>query len=496
MKQGLFLLLILIGLSLNVRAEKVYDFNATCQAAYAEITKLKIAEGTKLLNEAKKQNPDNLIPYMLEGYIDFFELFFNEDPKEYNLRKDNFIKRQDAYDAGPQNSPFYRYCRAVNMLQRASVRIKFGERFGAVFDFKKGYSLIKENQKKYPGFLPNNLVYGPLQVVMGTVPDGYKIYTSLFGMKGSIKEGMQLMRSFINSNDYMAKLFYNEAVFYYAYLSFYIENKPDEVIKFVQDKKLDMVNNHLFAYLGTNLGINSKNAVFAKSVMQNRNTSPAYMSTPVWDFEMAYAKMYHLELPEAVASFNRFLKNFKGRFYVKDALLKLSWCYYLQGDSLKAELTRQQVLKQGSTDSDADKKALRDARSGIWPDKTLLKARLLSDGGYNNEALTILSSKTKSQFSSSTNQLEYVYRMARIYDDLGKDTEAIQWYLSVMKLGTGMKEYYAARASLQIGYIYEKRGQKALAKSYFQQCIDMDDHEYKDSLDQRAKSGIARCNGE
>ena len=125
-----------------------------------------------------------------------------------------------------------------------------------------------------------------------------------------------------------------------------------------------------------------------------------------------------------------------------------------------------------------------------------MKARLLSDGGYNNEALTILSSKTKSQLSSSTNQLEYVYRMARIYDDLGKDTEAIQWYLSVMKSGAGMKEYYAARASLQIGYIYEKRGQKALAKSYFQQCIDMDDHEYKDSLDQRAKSGIARCNGE
>lgn len=496
MKHVFYLLILLIGLSANVSAEKVYDFNATCQQAYGEITKLKIAQGTLLLNEAKKQNPDNLIPYMLEGYIDFFELFLNEDPKQYNERKDNFSKRQDAYDNGPQNSPFYRYCRAVNLLQRATVRIKFGERFGAVFDFKKGYSLIKENQKKYPTFLPNNLVYGPLQVAMGTVPDGYKIYTSLFGMKGSIKEGMQLMRSFLNSNDYMAKLLHNEAVFYYAYLSFYIENKPEEVIQFIKDKKLDMVNNYLFAYLGTNLGINSKNALFAKSVMDNRNTSPAYLATPVWDFEMAYAKLYHLELPEAVISFNNFLDNFKGRFYVKDALLKLSWCYYLQGDSIKAELTRQRVLKQGSTDSDADKKALRDAKSGMWPDKTLLRARLLSDGGYHNEALAILTSKSKSQFTTSTDQLEYVYRMARINDDLGKDSEAIQWYSSAMKLGRGMREYYAARASLQIGYIYEKRGQKALAKSYFQQCIDMDDHEYKDSLDQRAKSGIARCNGE
>ncbi|MCY7421592.1 MAG: hypothetical protein LH478_07595 [Chitinophagaceae bacterium] len=496
MKHGLIIIFILFSFSTNVRAQKVYDFNTTCQQAYAEITKLKIAQGVSLINEAKKQNPDNLIPYMLEGYVDFFVLFFNEDPQEYIVRKDNFAKRQDAYEDGPKNSPFYRYCRALNLLQRSTVRIKFGERFGAVFDFKKGYSLIKENQKKYPGFLANNLVYGPMQVAMGTVPYGYKIYTSLFGMKGSIKEGMQLMRSFLNSNDYMAKLFYNEAIFYYAYLSFYIENKPEEIIKFIQAKKLDMVNNHLFAYMGTNLGINSKNAVLAKNVMQNRNTSAAYMATPVWDFEMAYTKLYHLELPEAAASFNNFIKNFKGRFYVKDALLKLSWCYYLQGDSLKAELTRQQVIKQGSTDSDADKKALRDAKTGIWPDKTLLRERLLSDGGYNAEALAMLTSKARSQFTGQTDQLEYVYRMARIYDDMGRDSEAIQWYASAMKLGAGMKEYYAARAALQIGYIYEKRGQKALAKSFYHQCIDMDDHEFKDSLDQRAKSGIARCNGE
>ena len=152
MKHVFYLLILLIGLSANVSAEKVYDFNATCQQAYGEITKLKIAQGTLLLNEAKKQNPDNLIPYMLEGYIDFFELFLNEDPKQYNERKDNFSKRQDAYDNGPQNSPFYRYCLAVNLLQRATVRIKFGERFGAVFDFKKGYSLIKENQKNIPLF--------------------------------------------------------------------------------------------------------------------------------------------------------------------------------------------------------------------------------------------------------------------------------------------------------------------------------------------------------
>ena len=43
--------------------------------------------------------------------------------------------------------------------------------------------------------------------------------------------------------------------------------------------------------------------------------------------------------------------------------------------------------------------------------------------------------------------------------------------------------------------LYEAKGNKELAIQYFERCIAMNDHEYKDSLDQRAKSGIARCKG-
>jgi hypothetical protein len=39
------------------------------------------------------------------------------------------------------------------------------------------------------------------------------------------------------------------------------------------------------------------------------------------------------------------------------------------------------------------------------------------------------------------------------------------------------------------------RGLKEQAIAYYQKCIEMEDHEFKDSLDQRAKAGIARCKG-
>ena len=79
---------------------------------------------------------------------------------------------------------------------------------------------------------------------------------------------------------------------------------------------------------------------------------------------------------------------------------------------------------------------------------------------------------------------------------MGRTDDAIRNYLIAIRLGQYRKEHYAARAALQIGQIYESHGQKALAITYYQKCLDMGEHDYKDSLDQRAKSGIARCKGE
>jgi tetratricopeptide (TPR) repeat protein len=480
----------------SAHAQKVYEFNSTCQQAYQEITKLKIASGLALVEKAREQNPENLIPELLESYADFYILFLNEDPKEYQIRYPKFLERINLLETGPKSSPFYYYCLSMVRVHKAASAIKFGKMWDAGWDFRRAYQLIKDNKKQFPTFSPNDLVYGSLQAVVGTIPKGYKWIASLFGMKGSLTDGMKTVRGFINSNDPWAKIFFNEAAFMYPYLMFYIENKKDEALLFVQQRKLDIINNHLHTYMAANLGINNKQSEYSKNVILNRNKSDEYLKTAIWDFELGFTKLYHLEVMEAEKYLESFLNNFKGKFYVKDAYQKLSWCYYLQGNQAKADEARNNILKKGSTDSDADKQALKDAKSGKWPNTLLLRARLLSDGGYNSDAAGLLQGKTEDDFTKEEEKLEFAYRVARIYDDLDRSDDAIRNYLITIRIGENRKEYFAARAALQIGQIYEKRGQKALAIAYYQKCIDMDDHEYKNSLDQRAKSGIARCKGE
>jgi tetratricopeptide (TPR) repeat protein len=478
------------------QTQKVYEFNSTCQQAYQEITKLKISSGLALAEKARLQNPDNLIPLLLESYADFYILFLNEDPKDYQNRYPKFQQRIDQLQDGPKSSPFYYYSLSMVRVHKAASAIKFGKFWDAGWDFRRAYQLIKENKKQFPTFAPNDMLYGSLQAVVGTIPKGYKWIASLFGMRGSLTAGMRTVKGFINSNDPWAKVLFNEAAFIYPYLMFYIENKKEEALAFTQQRRLDLVNNHLHAYMAANLGINNKQSDFSRSVILNRNRSDEYLKTTVWDFELGFTKLFHLETQEAARYLESFLNNFKGKFYVKDVLQKLSWCYYLQGNMAKAEEMRKRILLPGSTDSDADKQALKDAKAGKWPNVLLLKARLLSDGGYHTDAASLLQGKTEDDFSKEEEKLEFAYRVARIYDDLNRDDDAIRSYLIAIRLGENRREYYAARAALQLGQLYEKRGQKALALQYYQRCLDMEDHEYKDSLDQRAKSGIARCKGE
>jgi hypothetical protein len=490
---GLAVLLVLLYVPLQ--AQKVFDFNDRCKQAYHEIIQLKLNSGQQLLNTEKAQHPNNLIPYFLENYIDFFTLFFNENPAEYKRRLPNRETRLELMGEGPENSPFLLFTRSVIHFQWAAVRIKFGNNWDAGWEFRRSYLQVKNNLQAFPNFAPNGLYAGAMQVAAGTIPDGYKWLSSLLGINGSIKKGMGRLNTFLQGKDEWSTLFHDEAVFYYCYLKFYIENDKPGVFQFIDQQHLDVVNHHLFAYLASNLNLNSQHAEKAEQIMLGRNTSAAYLVTPVWDMEMGYAKLHRLD-PSAAQYLERFITDFKGTFYVKDVLQKLSWHYYLQGDDAKARACRQQIRTSGSTYSEADKQAQKEATTSQWPNKLLLRARLLNDGGYYRQALALLHGKNTGSFSLAEEKLEFSYRAGRLYDDLENDSVAMLFYKQAIDLGEKRKEHFAARAALQAGFIFEKQGKKQTAIQWFQRCMAMKDHDFKNSLDQRAKAGIARCNNE
>jgi hypothetical protein len=485
--------ILLATISLSCFAQ-VFDWNENCVKAYHDVISLKINKAQPVLNAEKIRNPQNLVPLLIENYIDFFVLFLNEDPAERKARIGNWESRLNAIDAAPDNVAFKKFASSVINLQWAVVEMKFGNKWSAGWAFRDAFKQAKQNQAAFPNFTPNLIITGPMQMAAATIPKNYRWLSNLLGIKGTMQQGIASMKQFMASTDTWANLYREEGIFYQCYMQFYLLNQPEEALQFISTNQLDTRNNHLFTYMAANLYLNNKQSGRCKTIVLNRNTGAEYLNTGIWDYELAYAKLFHLE-PDAGQYLERYLANFKGDFYVKDCWLKLALFYYLNNNTSQYKRCITNTLKRGAAKTDADKRALKEANIDRPPNVMLLKARFLNDGGFYQEALGVLAGKSSNDFTKDEDKLEFMYRVARIYDDLNRYDEALKAYQATINFGKERTEYFAARAALQCGLIYEKQGNMAKAIAFYQQCIDMDDHDYKDSLDQKAKTGLARCTG-
>src|SRR6201992_561046 len=107
MKGILCLLIPVLGIG-----QRHYDFNNNGRQSYQSMIQLKLDEGSKLLEAEKKRDPNNLIPFFLDNYIDFFQLFFNEDATQYAAWKRRRDQRLGLMSEGPESSPFNLFTRS------------------------------------------------------------------------------------------------------------------------------------------------------------------------------------------------------------------------------------------------------------------------------------------------------------------------------------------------------------------------------------------------
>lgn len=483
----------LFGTTLSLVAQTQYNWNEKTQHIYESITSLRIPEARKFNTIEKKNNPSNLILPLLDSYADFYQLFFNENTAEYNSIYPHFDQRIEAFKAGPHNSPFYLYSLAISHLHKALIAIRFEKNWEAAVDFRKAYLLFKQNKESYPNFSPNDVYYGLLTTIIGSVPSNYQWMLNLLGMNGSISKGNALVLSYINSKDEYATICRNEALFVYPYLVMNFEGNRKKTLDFIETTNYDFKKNHLHAYMATNLYLTNQQSEKSLDIANNIENNDAYLNLSFWHYEKGFAYLNQLKFDKAQKEFVEFTTRFKGKFYIKDCYEKMSWIAYLQNDLTKANDLRNQVLKKGSQTTDADKLAYQDAKSGIWPNPLLLKARLLSDGGLQQQALRVLVGKTTNDFNSEEDKTEFSYRLARIYELAGDKDQSIKYYKSTIEKGHHLKEYFAARAALQIGLIYEEKKEYKNAISYYTTCLDMRNHAFKNSIDQKAKAGLQRC---
>ncbi|MDH3244320.1 MAG: hypothetical protein OEM26_06870 [Saprospiraceae bacterium] len=484
---ALFLTFLCIPLSASY-----FEFSEKARDAYQFIFSLQFDEAQDKIIELKIAEPDNQIRHLLANYIDCLTIFVTEDESAFDELKQNKQLRLDAIKDGDPQSPYYLFAQAEIHLHWAICRAKFEEYFQAVIEVRRAYNLLEKNAQLFPDFIPNKKNLGLMHAMIGTVPDKYRWGVKLLGMNGTIEQGRGEIEEVLAYAEAEEDFIYaTETRILYAYLLFHLSNQEDLAWQQLEKAKLDPAANPIACFVMANLAMRTGRNDLALELLSKRPKGSRYFPFPYLDFMMGVAKLNRLD-PDADQAFLAFLRQTRGRNYIKESYQKLAWHAVLHDHPDDYWQYMETCKRLGVAIIDEDLAALREARQRKLPNKQLLKARVLFDGAYYEQARSTLSTKQSDPTDSLAYELEYNYRLGRIYDMLDQDEIALQYYQKTIDQGRYEGFYFACNAALMSGRIFEEQERWDEAKSFYELTLSIKSDEYRSSLHQKAKAGLNR----
>ena len=485
----IFLFLLFIW-SVPLGAQGYFKKTPLIAEAYGLVSTLQFDSARAKIDTIRKLEPDNLLVYHIENYIDFFTIFIREDESEFKKLEKNKNLRLSKINQGDKTSPYYLFTKAEINLQWATARIKFNQKFDAAREIYRAYKFLEDNQKKFPDFIENKKSLSIIHALGESIPG---VIRKIMGVKGSIELGTKEIKEVVNFTEKNEFLFKDEAYAIYAYILFYQNNKREEAYQILNNANLDHSTSPLLCFLKANIAQKTGRNAEALQILEERPKGDSYLAFPYLDFMYGKFKLYELDTVSQ-DYMKKFLREFNGRHFIKEAYQKLAWYEIVTNDDIAAYKRYMKLCQREGYDLvDEDKQAQKESKDEEIPNPTLLKARLLFDGGYYNRAYSLLILNAhKFVDEESKEGLEFNYRMGRLSQELKNFRDAIMYYIKTINEGERRKSFMACNAALQIAVIFEEQENFKQAKKYFNLCLDISPKRYKNSLHQKAKSGLDR----
>lgn len=490
MRYFIFIIILIANLSFAKGSDFYFAYKSAHIPIQEAICELRLKEAEVDLYRITASDKYNVANDYLRLYLVFYRIMVHQDKTLYplfNATKNNCIEAVKKLD---NTSPYKGYIKGNALLLGALVDGAFEEYLRAVTGFRAAHSEINANEKAFPNFLTNKKELGVLQALIGTIPAQYKWITDAVGLKGSIKDGLKLLASYLDQSKLEPLLERHQAALFYALIELNFEDKKG-AFNFYRSYATNTKENLMQVFVLVYIAEKSGNNEVALQVLKQAPTSDAYEKIPYFNFLMGDILLHKLDYSGAIW-FKKYLNTSVTKNSAKDAYARLSWIELLSHNKEKYLLYRgisQKLQKQTGSE---EKLVAQDLSVGIYPDTQLLKARLYFDGGYYDKAKYALHEVSGKVFPSQFQQTEYFYRLGRINQEENRPSDAITNYKRCIESGTKINTYLLPNACLQLGNIYAKLGYKELAADYYKKVANYSNYDYADSIKQLAKVGLRK----
>ncbi|MGB1038296.1 MAG: hypothetical protein ACPGYY_06575 [Bacteroidia bacterium] len=443
--------------------------------------------------KALDNEPKNSAVHYLLHTNAFLKSFITEEEKDYR----RFREIQDAalfhFEELPDSSPYRRFCQSEAYFYSGALKAKFNELYGAARDINRLHTLVEENNRLFPEFLPNNKLRGILKVYLSTVPEKYKWLVRMLGIEEDLYGGMRMLAELSahqKDSGFLGGIA-QETAYLRSFALFQVAKSPHKAWSETLKCTKDYEASSLSTFFRSNMALKLNKNLTARNILLSRPNGGDYEPFYFLNYQLGLAKLNSFD-STAIEDFNIYRTEFKGRNYLKSCLQKMSWYYVLEGNKLEARRLQLAILSLPKSVNEEDKLADQYATKPL-PNPTLLRMRLLYDGGDFKAALRIAKSIDPKKLENRILKAEYCYRHGRISEKLGNMKAALKFYEACSLFAKESEEYYGAYACIYLGDHYLKNGDLANAKTYYQKALTYSkNREYVESIEQRAKSGLKK----
>jgi len=445
------------------------------------------------MDEARRLLPPpcSLQDIYIHSLSETIELLVTEDPKKFQL----FERRFESRVSEESKTAMQQFVEAEMRLQWSFVYLKFGNEMDAAFNLRSAYNLARNCRKKNPGFIPVRKTTGMLDIMIGAVPEKYGWILSLLGLEGNIGKGLKDLTLVASSGTDLA----SEAAVLHAVINTFVLQKPAEGTKEIKNSVAIHRDRKLVLFLAAAIAMKNSESGYALSLLENANftLSPEMkenneLSIPYAQYLRGEAYLHKGAYQRAIDAYSSFISNYAGINYLKDSYFKTGLCYWLVGDRMKARSYFDEARSRGKESTEADKHAARTLMSGEEPNIPLSQVRHFTDGGFYIQADSTIRAIAPAMLRSKKEQVEYYYRKARLAHKLGQHEAAKLFYAQTIDMSESDNWYFAPNSSLQLGYIAVENGDIPTARKWFLKALGYKKHEYKNSIDAKAKSALSQ----
>jgi hypothetical protein len=450
--------------------------------AYRLALKFKI-DSARLLAGVERRNPEveaqRLLILSLADVISNLASEKDIEPEGYTATQ---LKRIQYLEDVETEGAWSLHAQAELQLHAALSFGRYDDALSAVKYFLKGYNGNKAVVEKYPEFAPARKTHGLFNALIGVATAKPNMIMRLANIKGDVQEGVAEERLAATK----AHAQQQEAILLYAFFTASFEEAPERarhvLLEYVNNERDDLGGLTMLAFNYKLAGEHGRALAAIRSRIQTEAHIPYHypllLEGTLWLEELGY--------DQAIPLLEQYIDLVSGRRFVKDLHYRLFLAYYLKGDLVKANEHFYAIRTQGEVGSDGDHYANEFSKRGIIPDKRLLRARLLYDGGFYSRAMASLDSIKPNYLTTTSELAEQVYRRARIAQKLNDTLAAERSYTATITIAGEDPSYFAPMACLQLGMLEYRRKNYANADSYLERARKYPSHEYKQSIDNRA----------